>query len=164
MRLETGDIEKFSRWLASCGAEVIAKTSEWEILRIKAKGETLVAYTSSAGKQSWPPGLANLYKLRSRGHQPQLGNPIKQLRGNRKARIHELAGRDGWSCWYCAAGVDEDTATVEEICPRQIGGPVHVGNQCLACSDCNRAAGNMTVVQKVALREGRLRDAHRDRE
>ena len=153
MQLDEAKIIKFAKWLASCGAEIIAPTSEWELLRVKAKGETLVGYKNSAGKQTWPKPLIEYNKLRSCGHQPQLGNPVKQLRGNRRARIHELARRDGWVCWYCALDVTEDTATVEEICSRQIGGPVHVGNQCLACPDCNRKAGNMTVVEKVRLRE-----------
>lgn len=155
MRLEQGDIAKFAKWLTSCGAEVIATTSEWELLRVKMKGDTHVAYRDKRGVQSWPDALSKVYKLRSCGHQPQLANPVKQLRGNRKARINELARRDGWGCWYCRAELNEDTATVEEICARQIGGPVHVGNQCLACPDCNRSAGNLSVVEKVAFRDAR---------
>lgn len=153
MRLAEPEIKKFAKWLSSCGAEIIAPTSEWEVLRVKAKGETLVGYVNSSGKQTWPKPLLEFYKLRSCGHQPQLGNPIKQLRGNRKGRIHELARRDGWRCWYCFVEINEDTATVEEICSRQIGGPVHIGNQCLACPGCNQTAGNLSVVEKVALRE-----------
>jgi hypothetical protein len=153
MHLNANEIEKFSRWLKSCGAEILAHTSEWEIIRAKVKGETVVAYRNGAGKQTWPPPLMEFYKLRGCGHQPQLANPVKQLRGNRKGLINELASRDGWCCWYCASPLDADTATVEEICPRQIGGPVHIGNQCLACADCNREAGNMTVVAKVVMRE-----------
>jgi hypothetical protein len=158
VRLTTDDVSTFARWLVSCGAEIIAPTSEWEIMRVKAKGSTLVAYRNSAGKQTWPDELVQFHKLRSCGHQPQLGNPIKQLRGNRKGRVYELARRDGWKCWYCSREVDDDLATVEEICARQIGGPVHIGNQCLACPECNRAVGNMSVVEKVAFRDMRKRE------
>ena len=56
-------------------------TSEWELLRVKAKGETLVGYKNSAGKQTWPKPLIEYNKLRSCGHQPQFGNPVKQLQG-----------------------------------------------------------------------------------
>lgn len=157
MHLTQPEIEQYARWLSSCGAEIIATISEWEVLRVKTRGETLVGYKDKTGRQTWPQPLVDLYRLRSCGHQPRLGNPVKQLRGNRKARIHELAKRDGWECWYCLGALNENTATVEEICSRQIGGPVHVGNQCLACPECNRAAGNLSVVEKVAKREDRRR-------
>ena len=54
MHLDIPEIEKFARWLANCGAEIIAPTSEWELLRVKAKGETLVGYTNGNGKQTRP--------------------------------------------------------------------------------------------------------------
>lgn len=156
MRLGQQEIDKFANWLRACGAEIIATTSEWELLRVKMKGETYVSYRDKRGDQTWPTPLADAYKLRSCGHQPQLASPVKQLRGNRKGRIHELARRDGWACWYCNSALTEDSATVEEICARQIGGPVHIGNQCLACATCNRSAGNLSVVEKVAFRNSRL--------
>lgn len=158
MRLAEPEIKTFARWLASCGAEIIAPTSEWEVLRVKVKGDTLVSYRTKTGKQTWPNPLVTLYGQRTAGHHPQLGNPVKQLRGNRKARVHELARRDGWTCWYCTLPLDEDTATVEELCSRQIGGPVHVGNQALACAGCNHEAGNLSVVAKVAMRDAKRKE------
>lgn len=157
MRLDDAAISVFSKWLVSCGAEILRPTSEWEVLRVRAKGETIVAYRNAAGRQTWPKALSELYKLRSCGHQPQLGNPVKLLRGNRRGRVHELGERSGWTCWYCETELTEDSATVEEICPRQIGGPVHVGNQCLACAGCNRMASNLSVVDKVAFRDAKRR-------
>ena len=162
MRLDEDEIAKFARWLASCGAEIIAPTSEWEVLRVKIKGETHVGYRTKTGRQTWPEALIGWHRQRSCGHQPQLGNPVKQLRGNRKARLHEIAKRDGWQCWYCDRSLDDDTATVEEICSRQIGGPVHIGNQALACPSCNLSAGNLTVVAKVALRAKKRSQASGD--
>jgi hypothetical protein len=151
MRLSSEQVEQFAKWLVSCGAEVVAPTSDWEIIRVIAKGETAVAYRNKRGDQSWPGMLADAWAARKSGFQPQLGNPQKALRGNKKARLYELADRDGWGCWYCSRELDELTATIEEICPRQIGGPIHIGNQCLACPECNQKAANKSVVEKVRM-------------
>lgn len=162
MHLEDRDILKFADWLQSCGAEILAPTSEWEILRVKARDRTLIAYKNRRGDQSWPQPLITFWKTRNKGGHPKLGAPKKQLRGNRRARVMELAKRDGWNCWYCGTELsppdrpadDGGTpATIEEICPRQIGGPAHIGNQTLTCRKCNQMAGNMSVVEKVALRD-----------
>ena len=62
MRLAETEIKKFAKWLSSQGAEIIAPTRKWELLRVKAKGETLVVCVNSSGEQTWPPPLLELYK------------------------------------------------------------------------------------------------------
>lgn len=170
MHLGHQDIEKFAGWLKSCGAEVLAPTNEWELLRVNAKSQTLVAYRNKRGDQTWPGTLVNYWKQSKSGDYLKLGTPTQQLRGNRLSRVLELAKRDGWNCWYCGielsqpdrpADNGETPATIEELCPRQIGGPTHIGNQTLACRQCNQTAGSMSVVEKVALREEIRGMAHR---
>lgn len=170
MHLRAQEIEQFAGWLKSCGAEVLATTNEWELLRVNAKSQTLVAYKNKKGDQSWPAPLVTYWNKRKSGDYLKLGTPTQQIRGNRLARVRELAKRDGWRCWYCdtelsppdlPADNGETSVTIEEICPRQIGGPTHIGNQALACRKCNQMAGSMSVVEKVALREEIRGMAHR---
>ncbi len=162
MHLQNKEIEAFSNWLTKCGAELLSHTNEWEIIRIKAEGETLVSYKNAKGRQKWPPSLVKYHKCFSRGKSLKLASPITQYKGNKKARLKLLGDRDGWSCWYCDTPLwpvdrikveGEVSATIEEVCPRQIGGPTHIGNQVLACAACNSEAGNMSVAAKVVLRE-----------
>lgn len=171
MYLAEKEITKFADWLRNCGAEVIAPTNEWELLRIVAKNQTLVAYRNSRGEQTWPKALVTFWEQKKKGIAPQLGNPQNHLRGNRLARIKKLADRDDWQCWFCGRPLcppdrppkeGETAATIEELCPRQVGGPTHIKNQTLACRDCNVLAGNLSVVEKVALREKLRGMAHRE--
>lgn len=167
MHLDKNQTKKFLSWLADCGAEILEPMSEWEIARVRANGNTHVAYTNSKGRQTWPKPLRNMLTKKSENIWPKLGNPQQRVSGNKKALIDKLGKRDGFECWYCAHPLappnrdqvdGEMFATVEEICPRQIGGPTHIGNQVLACNDCNQLAGNKSVSEKVSIREEKRHD------
>src|SRR5262245_10987376 len=163
MRLDAAQLESFKIWLESCGAEVFPGVVEHEFLRVISRGETLSAYSKADGRQTWPLALRKLFLEFAAGHMVQLGGAVKQMSGNKRARVLQLAGRDGWHCWYCnwplqpidgvVVYINARVATVEEVCPRQFGGPNHLANQVLACPPCNWHAANKTVAAKVALRE-----------
>jgi hypothetical protein len=166
MTIGSDDIKRFQAWLEKCGAEVLAPTTEFELMRVRTVEGTMVVHTNKRGAQKWPARLVDLWRQFQAGRMtPKLSpSPATPLSGNRKGRLVTLINRDGNKCWYCnretlepgsPAAVAEPSreATVEEICPRQHGGPNHVANQVVACGACNRQAGNLPVAAKVRLRE-----------
>lgn len=167
------ELANFITWLLKCGGEELAPLDNYEVRRLIIRGRMASIYVARDGTMIWPRSLQNLHKIwRDGGETPKLGQPVRKLSGDRKARMIQLGKRDGWTCFYCGAllqPVDSGTfiyegalpATLEEICPRQIGGPKHLGNQCLACRPCNAEAGNWPVVKKFAFRE-RKRAERRD--
>ncbi len=154
--------------MQTCGAEIL-DPGPGEIVRATVKGVTLIA-TRNGSLQIWPQPLQQLYAFfLDKGLHPKLAAaPVSEAPPEteaRRSRVRTLARRDGWHCWYCNHELRPGwhkvprrarVATVEEICPRQIGGPRHIGNQVLSCGPCNEAAANLPVVLKVMMRE-RLR-------
>jgi hypothetical protein len=163
MRLTPEQRAAFGRWLLNCGAEVLPPVGEWEIFRVIANGTTYSAYARKSGFQSWPIPLQLLYTQHREGAKvPKLGSPVKPMSSNRRGRIVQIAARDGWRCWYCQQQLQPlgyaeipgaQAATLEEVCPRQIGGPTHIGNQVVACQPCNTQAANLSVAEKVRMRD-----------
>lgn len=168
MQLTDPKIKAFALWIARCGGEVLTPISDYEILRVVINGGTHSAYKRRTGRQTWPETLVELYRqYRHGGYTPRLALAQRGLSGNRKGRLVKLAERDGWRCWYCDCAIQPlgyadipgaAPGSVEEVCPRQIGGPVHIGNQVIACKSCNNKAANLPVVEKVKMRD-RLRRA-----
>jgi len=124
---------------------------------------TLRILVRADGVQSWPWPLPWLYQRYLKGWGTPLAKAVKKMGGNRGARLRFIGERDGWVCWYCAIPLREygafqaddgkRNATLEEVCPRQIGGPKHVDNQVIACGPCNGAVANLSVADKVRFRE-----------
>lgn len=151
--------------MQACGAEIL-DPEPGEIVRVIVKGITLIAHKNGS-MQVWPQPLQQLYSyFLDKGLWPRLAEapvePAPLETEARRARVRTLARRDGWACWYCGHALRPGwhkvprlsrVATIEEICPRQIGGPRHIGNQVLSCKSCNEAASNLPVVAKVLLRE-----------
>lgn len=168
MRLTAKHIVPFARWLTQCGAEVLPPVGQWEIFRVVVNGTTLSAYARKTGYQTWPQPLQTLYTQFRSGQTQQLGTvsgPKRAMGGNRRSRIVKIAERDGWRCFYCSTPLQplgfapvEGTrdATLEEVCPRQIGGPTHIGNQVIACGPCNGKAANLAVADKIKMRDIKL--------
>ena len=132
---------------------------------MRAVGQTVVAYQNKEGGQVWAGLLEALLKDWKTGNGANLSRYLKstkQMGGDKGARIRALVERDGSFCWYCARefldalNIElplEDRLTIEEVCPRQVGGPVHIKNQVLACHRCNHEAGSLSVAEKVVLRD-----------
>lgn len=155
------ELELFSNWLALCGAEVFTPYTDFELLRVRVSGAIMIAHRNRHGGQVWPTPLAELYRAFVSGaHMPRLAETPggrKLTSTTHKSRVQTLARRDGWQCWYCGIGLrpswtagpeERQVATLEELCPRQIGGPNHISNQALCCKSCNERAGSLSVVEK----------------
>ena len=56
----------------------------------------------------------------------------------------ELMERDGWRCRYCGEVVTTDTATLDHLIPRSLGGPNTAENLATACLTCNSIKSGRT--------------------
>ena len=63
--------------------------------------------------------------------------------------------RDGDCCWYCgnSFGAGEFKMTCEHLVPLIHKGPDNLSNLVLAHEKCNQLAGNLSVAEKVTMRE-----------
>lgn len=155
MKRKKFDLGTFVHWLDKCGAEVLPTTNEWELLRVKTCDGLFVAYRNKRGKETWANELLELRAAFMAGHQRSL-SPSRRERVRLRPRIEKLAKRDGLECWFCAGGFeneDSDAITIEHLCSRVHGGPNHISNLVLACEPCNQEADNLSVAEKVRLRD-----------
>jgi len=156
------DMAAFKLWLSGCGAELLPTANAWEVIRVRTCYGVFVAHHTRRGRQRWPDGLLTLAMQFARGEIPELtvtkrNRPPSRLR----LRYAALAARDGAECFFCghpvpAPGVfcDPDMApTIEHLVPITHGGPNHMSNCVLAHRVCNEAAGTLSAIEKIKLRE-----------
>ena len=159
----TRDMAAFRVWLTVCGAEVLAETNEFEVLRVKTFEGTFVAYKNKKGRQRWPDGLVKLAEAFNAGEFLPLSatRRVASNYSHLRRRYPVLVRRDGQGCFYCGLDVpppNKDApegrqATIEHLVPKSLGGPNHIGNCFLAHADCNRRAGNLSAPEKIKLRD-----------
>lgn len=156
------DLDAFKIWLSGCGAEILGLTSPWEVLRVRTNSGTLVAHRNKRGQQKWPAELLTLALQFQRGEMPALAATRKGRQPSRlRQRFAALAARDGAACFYCRTAVPAPgeacaagyEPTIEHLVPVAHGGPNHLSNCFLAHRGCNEAAGNLSAVEKIRLRE-----------
>lgn len=60
------------------------------------------------------------------------------MRTGKWARLKtKVLHRDGWRCQYCGVGLRRDTATVDHLAPRVLGGTNTPSNLVACCVACN---------------------------
>ena len=157
-----GDLTDFEVWLTNCGAEVLAPTSTWEILRVRTSTGTHVVHSNKKGDQKWPPALLDIVSAYNKGITLALA-ATKRRRGNSKLmqNFPKLVSRDGPGCFYCGhlvptpsdkCGADY-APTIEHLVSTAHGGPNHLSNKFLSHFRCNQIAGHLSAPEKIALRE-----------
>lgn len=146
------EIPKFKSWLVSQGAEILPQTNEFEVIRFRCRIGTGVVYRNSKGKHSVSgPLVSDAYDAyKSCSKWVGKGKPTKRLQGSKKKR--ELLDRDGDQCFYCGFPLGSDI-TLEHLVAVNQGGPDRIENMVLAHERCNQEAGNLSVMDKVRLRE-----------
>lgn len=163
-------LEAFKLWLAQQGAEVLAPTNQYELVRFRAKGSTHVVYWSKRG-QTFGPFAQECYDNFRRGIPMDMGLKGTQREPGGKHR-HGLIERDGRGCFYCLEPMEDGDVSVEHLVSRHKGGPNHMDNLALAHTKCNARVGNLPLVQKLKVREAVLverakeqgvKDYHRNR-
>jgi len=163
------DLDAFKAWLRRCGAEVLATTNPYEVLRIRTFSGVHVVHRNRKGRQTWPTSIAEIVDLFLDGGNPALSPTARTRRSSKLRQSYPvLAARDGCGCFFCGGHVPAPgepaasgyEATVEHLVPIAHGGPNHLSNKFIAHGRCNNIAGNLSAVEKITLRE-KMREAAR---
>lgn len=141
-------LQTFRKRLEEAGAEVLAPTNPYEVLRFRSSKGVGVIYKGKRG-ETW-----NAEALAARDHLDARAGSLAPVtvRGRRrdKATVDALFMRDGDCCLFCGAPLEGDI-TVEHLVAICHGGPNHISNLFLAHAACNQMAGHMSAPEKVAL-------------
>ncbi len=155
--LEKESLEEFKDWLEFRGAKLMPPKNQGEVIRfLGTKGQVGLVYANKADIVTAMNPLATLAWQAFLVDGPwKVALPVK----NRKSlswKVAALEERDGNECFFCGLELGEEKITVEHILSRVSGGSNHFDNLALAHEICNQLASNLSVVEKVRLRD-RLR-------
>lgn len=146
--------EAFKAWLSKQGAEVLAPTNQYEVVRFRARGAVHVVYYGKRGLTLGPFAQECYDEFRKGGHM-DMGLKGTQRGIGAKYR-HALIERDGRGCFYCFELMEDADVSVEHLVSLHKGGPNHMDNLALAHRACNARVGNLPLVRKLAVRERAL--------
>lgn len=155
--LKAAQVKKFEGWLTERGAEILAPTNPWEVMRFRAGSATGVIYNSRGRWTCVHVAIEALQAFRSNAAWKAPIPVVKRAMGTR--HYPALMKRDGPACFYCGKDVSAEDSSLEHIVPVSHGGPNHMSNYALAHKSCNQEAGNLSAVEKVRLRD-RMRAAN----
>ncbi|MFC3227373.1 HNH endonuclease [Marinibaculum pumilum] len=148
------DVDEFKTWLTDRGAEILAPTNPYEVLRFRSSRSVSVIYQNNKGRRSFTGEASDAFDAFKAGRKWTAGFNRRRYYGGEKARLIEtLLARDGNECCLCGRPMPDDDMTVEHIVPIGAGGTNHQNNLGLAHEQCNRKAGHMNAVAKMRLRD-----------
>lgn len=169
-------IKDFTEWLHTHGfAEFMEHDFEVDLLVYHYDGEVCRVQELLDGSVRWIGSSHAHYHLFELGREcPALKTKTvsKSQRKRQRKRgslLNRIIERDGRECFYCGKHVDHGEETIEHLLPQSAAkhhpGTLYVVNDIrnlvLAHHLCNHKAGELSVVEKVKLRE-RLHDEHAD--
>lgn len=95
----------------------------------------------------------HLLSIYQAGQSIKLGGAMPRVKVQ-NSTIAALINRDGHLCIYCGkSAADAKVLTIEHFIPISHGGTNHLDNLSFACEACNRAAGNLSVAEKIRIRD-----------
>lgn len=136
-------------WLSAAGAEVLATTNTWELLRFRANGDTSIVYHNRRGavKMTGDAELAlQAFFTAASWHANGKTKRIKSSTDVLTIRV-----RDGDDCFACCWEVRQEDETVDHLVAVAHGGPNHISNKVLMHAECNRKCGHMSAPEKVRM-------------
>ena len=146
------DTEGFLAYIEAQGGDVLRPTNPWELARYTLNNMLHIVYTKVNHRLTWTGASRDHYAAFTKG-QPLLAAPKDKLRPKQRAsRRRRLMERDGDVCWYCGRFLYDDV-TIEHLIPQARGGSHAVENLVLAHERCNHDAGDLSLAEKIALRE-----------
>lgn len=151
MRLNSKQIQTFTGWLNEQGADILAPTSEYELLRFRCRHGTGVIYTGRRGQSTNGAIVDDAIRCWQK-QRPWDGKGERTSAGGKSLKP-KLLLRDGPACFYCGEEFEPAELTVEHLLSRAHGGPNRLTNTVLACRPCNEAVGCMTLPEKVRWRD-----------
>lgn len=98
--MKPDEIKRLTDWLARQGAEVLAPTNPYELVRFRARGGVHVIYTKATGRLSIA-GFAKEALAAFHANKPLSMGITKKSRNSTHARKVALVERDGGNCFYC---------------------------------------------------------------
>lgn len=152
------EVKKFEQWLASQGAEVLAPTNAYELVRFRAHSAVHIVYTKANGNITANGFAMDAISAFKRKKPIDMGL-VKANRNNTLTKRAALFKRDGRACFYCGLDMPDDDMTNEHLINISAGGNNRIENMALAHKACNQKAANLPLIQKIELRE-RMRAKH----
>jgi HNH endonuclease len=153
----------FTQFLRDHGAEILPATNEYEIVRFRATSGVNVIYRNRNWKVT-PVGDdvpvavgAFLTGTQWRAHPREPRPKLRKEERQRAAMVDALMRRDGKLCFYCSIEMSRPVATIEHLVARACDGPDRIENYVLAHATCNHDAGNISVMEKIKLREANMK-------
>ena len=148
----------FIKWLRSHASEVRELTSPYESARFTTAQGVGVIYHKDNGNLTWTGGADIAYRAYINKDETWRGGKKRSPRRSQANKIPAIIERDGDECWFCGHRFSEGdeyqrlSRTVEHLCPSSVKGPHHIKNLVIAHEICNTAAGDLSVSEKVTLR------------
>jgi 5-methylcytosine-specific restriction endonuclease McrA len=148
--------KRFEEFLQAGGAEILKTSNPWELARFRSANGICVVYQKANGKVSYSNEHAhNAYTAFIEARKWTAGEISERIR--RKTVEELLFERDGVKCFFCDLPFSKvgNPPTLEHLLAISDGGNNHLSNLCLAHEECNKAAANLSIVEKVKLRDQR---------
>lgn len=159
-------IDGFKAWIVERGAELLAPTNQYELVRYRGQGIVSIIYENQRGKRSYTGSSQEAWYAFEKGNisfrftERAPRDESAGRRARRSVLIRTLVQRDGDRCFYCGDPFsDERPPTKEHLVPQTAGGPDHIANLFLACADCNLRVGHCSAAEKIKFRDLKRRGA-----
>lgn len=161
-------MKAFQNWLLNNNVEKLAAVNHYEVFRFRCAIGIGVIYKDRLGNHSCTGAAVSAAmhfigqgrsNVRWEGNAPKPRSSKSERK--RLALVRTLLERDGDRCFYCgeALPTDDKAKTLEHLLSRGHGGDDNINNLVLTDQPCNSLAANLSIAEKVALRD-RLRRRH----
>lgn len=145
--------KRFEEFLEAGGAEILETTNAWELARFRTANGICVVYQNQKGRISSSNEYASAAMNAFHSGALWTAGEVKD-RIKRKRVEDVLLERDGNACFLCGADFTPDSPpTLEHILSTCHGGNNHLSNLALAHGACNKEAANLSIVEKIRLRD-----------
>lgn len=150
--------------LTARGAELLATTNPYELLRFRSAYGVGVVYRNDAGRITPNREAIAALQILAEKTAGSLAPAVVRKRAGGRHRanlVNTVIERDGADCFFCGEALvpdsdgtpDGDRTTLEHLVSRTHGGPNHVANLFCAHQRCNNAASHLSAPEKIALRD-----------
>jgi hypothetical protein len=149
-KIERQPLDEF---LEHGGATILPVTNPWEVVRFKTPRGTHVVYTNKQNNKTYSDDHAKeAYRAWIDG-KPWIAKE-KVNRRSIRYLIEAIRRRDGEECFFCCNPfTEENPETIEHLLAITSGGSNGIANLALAHEACNMKAGNLSVMEKIRMRE-----------
>ena len=135
------------------GATLLPVTNPWEVVRFKTQRGTHVVYTNKQGNKTYSDPHATEAYHAWIDRKPWIAKE-KVARRSQRYLIVAIKKRDGDGCFFCDEPfTEENPETIEHLLAITSGGSNGIANLALAHEQCNMDAGNISIMEKISMRE-----------